>query len=258
MAGITTKNRFLRYLSEEVEASNEEIRSSLNIANDKFIKLKKELLNEGLIEVFARRGGGLRLTKKGEKDNNQEASTPKKVVAKESDLYKPFLESLTKEIDETTPEVAWDISSRKRIGKWMNPDLVKISVEKFEYLKLPPRVFITTYEVKKYKDGKDIKSAFEAAAHKRFSHASYLVIEITEDGYDDQPNFDEISAECVRLGIGLITLKRNSTAENYEHFIKIKAEEHSPLDGIIEQFLRENIQGNKERIREYQQLFLSV
>ena len=62
-------------------------------------------------------------------------------------------------------------------GKSSRPDVSLVQVNSYEYL-AQPVLDVTTFEIKKSSDAEDIRSVFEAAAHSRWAHLSYLVVEV--------------------------------------------------------------------------------
>jgi hypothetical protein len=70
-----------------------------------------------------------------------------------------------------------------RPGKWSRPDVTAVQVSRFTVL--PHRSLeITTFEIKRFEDAKEVTSVYEAAAHQRWAHLSYLVAEV--------PNLDSV------------------------------------------------------------------
>jgi hypothetical protein len=79
----------------------------------------------------------------------------------------------------------------------VEPTLVQVN--NHEYL-AQPVLEITTFEIKKASDAEHIRSVFEAAAHSRWAHSSYLVIEVENGDYE----FNErLVSELERFNIGL-------------------------------------------------------
>ena len=69
-------------------------------------------------------------------------------VAKEKDLYTPFVKALKAEVTENEESaLVIDSSSLRKRGKWSNPDVTKISIRSFPILRTH-KVPLTTYELK--------------------------------------------------------------------------------------------------------------
>ncbi|MEM0287967.1 MAG: hypothetical protein QXG05_07360 [Nitrososphaerota archaeon] len=132
-----------------------------------------------------------------------------------------------------------------REGQWSRPDITKVEVDLFDYL--PEKyVQVTSYEVKS-KDAYDISSVYEAVAHQRFAHQTYLVLEVDDE--DDEID-EEVRDEAVRLGVGI--MKAYSKGEDKKiELVKVEdpqMKHPSPeeLDDFIDAFF-----GDDEEARKY-------
>ena len=69
MPKLSDRDRILRLLSEAEGLSNIRIKTELNLSDDRYDTVRDELLQDNLIEKYVCRGGGIRLTRKGEKES---------------------------------------------------------------------------------------------------------------------------------------------------------------------------------------------
>jgi hypothetical protein len=105
----------------------------------------------------------------------------------------------------------WGLSSRPELrqhprararagGKWSRPDITLVQVNNYDYL-AQPILEVTTFEVKKHSDAEDISCVYETAAHSRWAHFSYLVLEVPDEDYELPERFE---SELERFDLGLI------------------------------------------------------
>jgi hypothetical protein len=114
-------------------------------------------------------------------------------------LYEPIAKTL-KSIEGSGKEAYWvKITARSdRKGQWSRPDIISVDVQRFDYL--PGKsLLVTSYEVKR-KDHYNLSSVYEAAAHQRWAHNTFLVLEV-ENG--EEPIDSDVELEAARLGVGI-------------------------------------------------------
>lgn len=230
--------RVLRALLGSDGLSNAYLRTELNLSDSRYDEIKTALLKEGLIEKYRCQGGGIRLTKKGDKSISTSEGVPTSSVQTERDLYDPFISVLNKQAQEDDiASLLLNTSNLRTRGKWQNPDITQLAVEHYHYLR-KTEIIITTYELKQW--GKwDVGVVFEAASHRRFSHLAIVVLEWAAGAEfsmsDTTYKIDEISRECQRFGVGLSTLRPYYS--NYRLHPHIEAERHTPANSAVEAWL---------------------
>src|SRR5262249_41148832 len=69
MTRPSDKDRVLQILGDTTGLSNLRIKTELGLGDDRYTAIKDELLENKLVEKTQGRGGGLRLTKKGERES---------------------------------------------------------------------------------------------------------------------------------------------------------------------------------------------
>jgi hypothetical protein len=208
MSRYTDRDRVLRLLNETEGLSNLRIKTELNIGDDRYATVRNELLDDGLVEKYVCRGGGIRLTRKGERETGTEEEVSS-TVNKEADLYEPLASFLEKQAEEDgVQSVICQTHQLRARGKWQNPDVSRITIECYQHLR-KVRVSVTTYEVKQFPKW-TVSAVYEAASHHRFSHEAFVVLEwpngIEFSITDPTHKLDQIARECQRYGIGLATL----------------------------------------------------
>jgi hypothetical protein len=118
MARTTDRDRILGVLAETSGLSNARIKTALNLGDDRYSAVRDELIADGLAEKYVCRGGGIRLTKKGEREVSPEPEG-ESAFDREDDMYRPLLDAL--ERDAGDGSVIFETASLRKRGKWQNP-----------------------------------------------------------------------------------------------------------------------------------------
>ena len=125
--------------------------------------------------------------------------------------------------------------SKKTGGKWSRPDLVLCRYRTYTYL--PPRLEITTFEVKK-KSAVDVTSVYEALSQNNAAHYSYVLLERAEEATQDE-HWENILDTAQRHGIGVISF---SKTEDYDTWnTEAKAVYHEAPPENIERFISQQL-----------------
>jgi hypothetical protein len=99
MARVSDRDRVLRLLSETEGLSNNRIKTELDLPDERYATVREALLDDSLIEKYQCYGGGIRLTRKGEKESPSYDGVGS-TIENETALYKPLIAFLEKEADE--------------------------------------------------------------------------------------------------------------------------------------------------------------
>lgn len=230
LARPSDKDRVIWLLSEQGGTSNQQVKATLGLDDSRYKTVADELRGEGILEKYRCRGGGVRLTNKGLKQKVLPESGS--AVGKEVELYAPFKKALLAEVDENEEAaIVLDTSALRIRGKWSNPDITKVSVQRYPIQRLH-KVVITTYEVKQW--GRwNVEAVFEAASHRRYANEAYVVLEWAKDVPVEGTEY--LESACSRFGVGLITLHPYYTG--FRHVVRITANPHTPPDGEVEEYL---------------------
>ncbi|WP_421954063.1 hypothetical protein [Polaromonas sp.] len=124
-------DRLIWLLQEQGRSSNRNIRSTLKLSDDRYAKIKQELLDEKLIEKVKGQGGGVQITTRGMKEKTLPDAVSS--VENEKALYSPFVSILDAEATENEePALVIDTSALRKSGKWSNPDVTKFRSGSFQ------------------------------------------------------------------------------------------------------------------------------
>lgn len=247
MARTKDTDRILEFLYDNGPTSNYQIRSELDFDDQRYEKVRQELLEQNFVKKYRCRSGGIQLTKTGEQQIAP--SEEPKVSKKEKAIYKPFIEILKAEKDENEElAILCDTSGFKKKGKWSNPDVVKISIQQYPLLG-QKTVSLITYEIKP-KDKWDSSCVYEAASHGLFSNEAYVVIE--REKHDGVDGLENIMRLCRQFGVGLITLHPHYKKFRYK--IHLASEYKDPPAAAIEEYLDYIFERLPEMKNEFEQL----
>jgi hypothetical protein len=182
------------------------LRSLLDLDDETYIRARNQLTAAGLIDRGRGTGGTIA---RAEARADATPASKARLVAKEADLYDPFLSWIQAELDgrpgfahakRTASPKGWASSS----GKWSRPDVTAVQVLTYEWL---PQVIVEvlSYEIKRNADAQKLESVYEAAAHQRWAHRASLVVELDRDG-GALP--DAMLDEIRRFRLGLYVMRR--------------------------------------------------
>lgn len=174
----------------------------------KYWDVRHELIEGGFLTRGKGRGGSVARFAADTQAPSISVKKPKLYAQKESDLYAPLKEWLDSDWGPAvTPGdffeaciTATPKGKKRSSGTWTRPDLTVVQVNNFEYL-AQPILEVTTFEVKKFSDVEEIRSIYETAAHSRWAHFSFLVVEVPDEEYEFPDRFD---SEIERFNLGLI------------------------------------------------------
>lgn len=215
---------------------NQTLRKNLNFNNEQeYWEARNILLEQGKISLGKGKGGSISLVIEEKQKNTKEENT----------LTKNLLEPLnTRWIPDKLGELKENSyfvlntscqGSKKTGGKWSRPDLVLCRYRTYTYL--PPRLEITTFEVKK-KSAVDVTSVYEALSQNNAAHYSYVLLERAEEATQDE-HWENILDTAQRHGIGVISF---SKTEDYDTWnTEAKAVYHEAPPENIERFISQQL-----------------
>jgi len=213
--------------------------------------IQKELVDKGLLTRGKGRGGSVARLEK-----SAAVAVPKKgklFVRRESELYEPIRSWLNDAWgqgveggDFFEARITGTARRRKRAsGQWSRPDVTLVQVNSYDYLPQPV-LEVTTFEVKKFSDADNIRSVYEAAAHSRWSHFAFLVVEVPNGDYEFPERF---MSELERFEVGLILMWKEADGWQFdEHEYETDRLNPDPkeLNALLKYFFH-----NEQRSREF-------
>ncbi|WP_428534254.1 hypothetical protein [Rhodopila sp.] len=191
-------------------AGNKTLRENLGWQEEKYFRVRKNLVEEGLVEIGRGKGGSVYLLE----DPLDEVSEPTnkfQTLKFEKDHYPLVVEKLEKQLKQDFQDAVVEQTAHKGSapgGKWSRPDVLALTVQRFEYV-VQDEFILRSYEIER-SDVVDTDAVAEAAAHQRMAQLSYLVIVPHGDSKSifDSTNVKRraIERECLKSGVGLILI----------------------------------------------------
>jgi hypothetical protein len=210
----------------------------------RYWKVRSELVEAGFLVRGKGRGGSVKIAVETEAAS-MVAKRGKLFVRRESELYEPLKRWLGEEWGKDVEAgdffevlvTATATGKKRSSGQWSRPDVTLVQVNSYEYMPQPV-LEVTTFEVKKFSDAENIRSVYEAAAHSRWAHFSYLVAEVPGEDYEFPERF---TSELERFDTSLIFMWKEK--EEW-HFQQQEWEtdrlnpEPAELNGLLETFFQ--------------------
>ena len=208
-------------------AGNKALRETLHWDDEKYFRTRKQLIEEGLVEIGRGKGGSVYLldsqdqevdnagvSKVQSGDAEHEKNHYPKVVSKLENQLKQDFEAAV--VEQTAHQ-----GGKPTGGKWSRPDILAVTVQKFEYI-VEDEFLLRSYEVK-LSDSVDTDAVAEAAAHKRLAQLAYLVIVPHKD---EKKIFEpsnirrrNIEKECLKVGVGLLLISDYNDVSEVEYAV---------------------------------------
>jgi hypothetical protein len=237
------------------------LRTITKVGKKKFRKMLAALEDAGLAKVGRGQGGSVRRTPEG---MTLDFTGRKGLVEDESKLYASFknwLENNLKSLPHNAKDftmvkiTATPAGHKRNSGQWTRPDVTQVEVTSLQNLPVP-NVEVTSYEIKRNRDAKNLVSVYEAAAHRRFSHSVYLVAEVK---HSEEELPENIKNECATQKIGL--MKMYKIENDYECSTDRESEAHIPpltnVDDALDDFFSDG-QGKDDYLKSINRTFTVV
>lgn len=234
---MSDQDKFVQRLSSlGGAAGNITLREQLGWSEEKYWKVREQLIEANVVTIGSGKGGSVRLTAKA-------------VFAAEKDLYVPLRETISKNwktdwpVDELLIEVTAS-QGKKQLGKWSQPDLCAMTKKTYKYLS-QKHIDIWTFEVKPQGE-MSVTHVLEAVAHSRFAHRSYILFHIEDETCLGSGEFAHCVDEVDRHGIGLATFQDPKEYESIVWHREANRREPNPeyLEEFIDQQLSEHMQSH--------------
>lgn len=221
---------------------NQTIRNALKLNNDDYWNARNTLLEQGKISLGKGKGGSIALVIEEKQKNNKEENTLTTTLL--PTLERGWIpDKLAEDEGEYFTVNTSCQGSKKTGGKWSRPDLTLCRYKKYTYL--PPRIEITTFEVKK-KNTVDVTCVYEALSQNNAAHYSYVLLERVEGASQCDEQWEIILDTAQRHGIGVISF---SNARNYDTWnTEMKAAYHEASPENIDRFISQQLQEEHQKI----------
>lgn len=177
--------------------------------------IRNRLIDAGRLEKGRGRGGSVRSILEAEPVQPAGPVRNARAIS-ESALYEPILATIESQwvkdhqIQDHVAEITARQGRRDTGGRWSRPDIALASYN--SYLYVPGKHFdVNTFEVKTH-EGLDVTAVYEALAHRRAAHYSYLLVCVPDTAAEaSSPLLDEIQDEADGHGIGFVVIANPAT-----------------------------------------------
>lgn len=216
------------------------LKEKLGWKEDRYWRVRNELVDEGALVVGGGKGGSVRrVIDAGVIDEAvaEAAAAP----TGERALYEPIKKVLETDwaksegLTEWCVEVTAQQGRRNTGGRWTRPDLTVVSCRR--YTLVPGPAFdVWTFEVKPI-DAWDIVGVHEAAAHASAATRSYAFFHVNAKlTPDETESLDRCLREAQTLGVGLITATDVAKFATWEILAEPARKHYDPT--TVEEFLK--------------------
>ena len=213
---------------------NEALRGRLGWSKYRYGYIRDRLVQSGLLIKGRGRGGSVL---RGEVN----LPPPSTLRIPERDLYDPIVATIASRwvLDHRIQEFVLDrMAQRGRRdtgGKWTRPDVALVSCSWFKFVP-GIQVELNTFEIKTF-DGLDVTAVYEALAHRRAAHYSYVVAYIPKPERQKLESLlDRLCLEAESHGIGLIVVAKPDEYETWDFEIEPSRNDPDPAD--LDHFIR--------------------
>ncbi len=242
------KDKFLRELEKLGQSSgNKALREILEWADDRYWRVRNQLVDENVIEKGRGYGGSVTLKASVvPEEKSSESTTDIGIEATqriaERDLYEPIHRVLSSAwvkdqgFDNSVVEITAHQGARNTGGTWTRPDVSVVAVKSFVFF--PETVFdVVTFEVKPA-DDITVSGVFEAMSHREASTQAYVIYHADDELFEQAPEATRIIEVAKRYGIGVIVA---TDPRNYDEWNeKLPAERQFANAAKLDGFIRAN------------------
>lgn len=149
----------------------------------------------------------------------------------------PFVHDATTPFRGIAKIIANTARGGPRSGKWTQPDLTLVAIQKLPILKRI-ELELFSFELKRAGDS-DVDSVFEAVAHTRWTHYAYLAWHQPSSVHIPPEKKKDVESNCRAHGIGLVVFSDPMLAASYD--ILLAPMRKSPHSVDVEDYLEKRL-----------------
>jgi hypothetical protein len=196
-------------------------------------KIRDRLIDAGRLVKGRGRGGSVRRVVVVPPISKIASESPARVA--ESDFYLPILATLKSHwvkdyrIRDFVAEITAHQGRRDTGGKWSRPDITLASYNTYPFV--PGKHFdVYTFEIKTH-DQLDVTAVYEALAHRRAAHYSYVFICVPQELEASLDHLiDDIKTEADEHGVGLTVITDPADYETWDPLVEPLRNDPDPAD----------------------------
>jgi hypothetical protein len=227
------EHQLLNAMPSQGSIGNGALRRKLSWNEERYWYIRNRLLQSGVVAQGRGRGGSVhRIVPVSPPGVPLEAARQKVV---ESTLYDPIVATLQShwvpdhQIQDFVIDCTAQQGRRDTGGKWTRPDITLASCNTYKYVP-GKQVELNTFEVKT-SDGLDVTAVYEALAHRRAAHYSY-VLAFVPDGERAalESLLDRLFGDADDHGVGFIVIGNATDYETWNFEIEPTRNDPDPAD----------------------------
>ncbi|MBS0422305.1 MAG: hypothetical protein JSR66_31660 [Proteobacteria bacterium] len=219
---------------------NGALRNKLGWDEDRYWYIRNRLLQAGAVVTGRGRGGSvLRVVPLAPSDAERLESIVPRVA--EKDLYDPIVTTIRThwvpdhQIQDFVIDCTAQQGRRDTGGKWTRPDVTLASCNTYKFVP-GKQVELNTFEVKT-SDGLDVTAVYEALAHRRAAHYSYVLAYVPESERAVLKSLlDRLCGDADEHGVGFIVVAEVSDYETWDFEVEPSRNDPDPAD--LDNFIR--------------------
>jgi hypothetical protein len=234
------ERRLLAATPPQGPIGNGALRHKLQWDEDRYWYIRNRLLQSGVLVTGRGRGGSvLRVVPVTSPDTERSGTAIPRIA--ERDLYEPIVSTIRSHWvpDHQMQDFVIDCTAlqgrRDTGGKWTRPDATLASCNTYKFVP-GKQVELNTFEIKTF-DGLDVTAVYEALAHRRAAHYSYVLAYVPESERAVLKSLlDRLCADADEHGVGLIVVGEATDYETWDFEVEPGRNDPDPAD--LDNFIR--------------------
>jgi hypothetical protein len=216
---------------------------------------RNRLIEASRLQAGRGRGGSVRRVVEQSAQADAAPPTPTVSNVSELDLYSPILTILLRDwaqdyrYGEFHAEITAHQGRKDTGGKWTRPDITLATYDSYQFV--PGKHFdVITFEVKTF-DGLDVTAVYEALAHRRVAHYSFLLVHVPVHSREAlESALEDLTYQADDHGVGMVVFADPNDYKTWEFLVEADRNEPDPRD--LNDFLDTQItESFKEKIRRW-------
>ena len=237
------QDQLMSAMPRQSSIGNGALRTKLGWNERPYWYIRNKLLQSGRIEERRSRGGSMRLvvSMTSLARVNKASRASEEPTISESALYDPIIATIRSHWapDHKIQDFVIDRTAHqgRRVtgGKWTRPDITLASYNTYRYVP-GKQVELNTFEVKTY-DGLDVTAVYEALAHRRAAHYSYVLAYVPDsERVALGPLLERLCADANDHGIGFVLMKAPKEYGTWD--FEVQPTRHEPDPANVDNFIR--------------------
>jgi hypothetical protein len=234
------EQRLIAAMPPQGPIGNGALRYKLEWDEDRYWHIRNRLLQAGVLVTGRGRGGSvLRVVPVVSSDAERPGTVAPRIA--EKDLYDPIVSAIGShwvpdhQIQDFVIDYTAQQGRRDTGGKWTRPDVTLASCNTYKFVP-GKQVELNTFEIKTY-DGLDVTAVYEALAHRRAAHYSYVLAYVPESERAVLKSLlDRLCGDADEHGVGFVVVAEAADYETWDFEVEPGRNDPDPAD--LDNFIR--------------------